>query len=146
MKATVQASRNRFRIKMLATSTIVCLLLVVCWCTMEWTRVHRPSQSRVEPGGPPTVSISGAIHRPTMISWSAGLSVLDAVTLAGDVANDADLRGVRIHRNSDSGGQVLRVDLAAIRETGDARTNFPLLPGDRVVIPSKRAILDFLRN
>ncbi len=67
-------------------------------------------------------------------------TVLDALILAGGPSNYADLKNIHVARPNPGGGcrQVLWVDYKAITECGDTRTNFQLLPGDRVVVPSTK--------
>lgn len=66
-------------------------------------------------------------------------TVLDAIVQAGGLTNFADRRRIYVARPSPGGGcdQILFVDYNSIQK-GDTRTNFQLLPGDRVVVPATK--------
>jgi protein involved in polysaccharide export with SLBB domain len=64
-------------------------------------------------------------------------TVLDAVRRVGGLSSQNDTEAVYIARPRGDGGcpLVIPVDLKAIALDGDVRTNYQLLPGDRLVIP-----------
>jgi polysaccharide export outer membrane protein len=64
-------------------------------------------------------------------------TVLDAIRRIGGLSAQNDTDGVYIARPRGDGGCALTipVDLKAIALRGDTRTNYQLLPGDRLVIP-----------
>ncbi|MGL4460803.1 MAG: polysaccharide biosynthesis/export family protein [Planctomycetia bacterium] len=64
-------------------------------------------------------------------------TVLDAIVLAGGLTNFANMRQIHVARPNPGGGcdQILPVDYLAITSCGDTRTNYQLLPGDRVMVP-----------
>jgi polysaccharide biosynthesis/export protein len=63
-------------------------------------------------------------------------TVLDGITLAGGLTNFADKNRIFLARPNPGGGcdQVFHVDYRAVTECGDTRTNYQLLPGDRVIV------------
>lgn len=67
-------------------------------------------------------------------------TVLDGITLAGGLTNFADKNRIFLARPNPGGGcdQVFHIDYRAVTECGDTRTNYQLLPGDRVIVmPTK---------
>ena len=64
-------------------------------------------------------------------------TVLDAIRRLGGLSAESETEGVYIARPRGDGGcpLIIPVDLKAIALRGDTRTNYQLLPGDRVVIP-----------
>jgi len=67
-------------------------------------------------------------------------TVLDGIVLAGGVTNFADKNRIFLARPNPGGGcdQVFHIDYHAVTECGDTRTNYQLLPGDRIVVmPTK---------
>jgi polysaccharide export outer membrane protein len=67
-------------------------------------------------------------------------TVLDGIVLAGGITNFADKNRIFLARPNPGGGcdQVFHIDYRAITECGDTRTNYQLLPGDRVVVMPTR--------
>lgn len=67
-------------------------------------------------------------------------TVLDAIAAIPGLAAKADQRQIRISRKGGEGEpfQSLAVDWSAIVQRGDTRTNYILLPGDRVYVTSQR--------
>lgn len=82
--------------------------------------------------------VLGQVQQTGRLPVTGKETVLDAVTLAGGVTNYAWLKRMHVARPNPGGGcdQMLAVDWKAITEFGDTRTNYQLLPGDRVVVPS----------
>jgi polysaccharide export outer membrane protein len=64
-------------------------------------------------------------------------TVLDAIRRVGGIGAETDPTAVYIARPRTDGGcpLIIPVDLKAIAILGDARTNYQLLPGDRLVLP-----------
>ena len=62
--------------------------------------------------------------------------MLDGIVLAGGPTNFADLKHVYLARPNPGGGcdQVFRIDYKSITQCGDTRTNYQLLPGDRIYV------------
>jgi polysaccharide export outer membrane protein len=78
--------------------------------------------------------VLGQVQQTGRLPVTGKETVLDALTLAGGLTNYAKLRGVYVVRPSEEGERVLRVDYRAIVDRGDVRTNYQLMPGDRVVV------------
>jgi polysaccharide biosynthesis/export protein len=67
-------------------------------------------------------------------------TVLDGITLAGGLTNFADKNRIFLSRPNPGGGcdQVFHIDYRALTECADTRTNYQLLPGDRVIVMPTR--------
>ena len=64
--------------------------------------------------------------------------MLDAILVAGGIAENASLKNISLVRPCATGpGEILGIDYKAITQLGDASTNYQLRPGDRIYIPSK---------
>lgn len=81
--------------------------------------------------------VLGQVQQTGRLPITGNETVLDAITLAGGLTNFAKVKDIHVARPNPGGGcdQILHVDYRAITESGDTRTNFQLLPGDRVMIP-----------
>ncbi len=62
--------------------------------------------------------------------------VLDAIVQAGGLTNYADVNRIYLARPAPGGGchQIFKIDYQSITSCGDSRTNYQLLPGDRVFV------------
>lgn len=84
--------------------------------------------------------VLGQVQQAGRLPVTGNETVLDALTLAGGPSIYAKMKDIHVARPNPGGGcdQVLWVDYRAIVECGDTRTNYQLLPGDRVVVPGTR--------
>lgn len=82
--------------------------------------------------------VLGQVQQTGRLPVTGKETVLDAITLAGGLTNYAKVRELHVVRPSEEGDRVLRVDYRAIVDRGDARTNYQLMPGDRVVVPGTK--------
>lgn len=84
--------------------------------------------------------VLGQVQQTGRLPITGKETVLDAITLAGGLTNFADISEIHIARPNPGGGcdQILHVDYRALADCGDTRTNYQLLPGDRVVVPGTR--------
>lgn len=82
--------------------------------------------------------VVGQVVQPGRIPWTGNETVLDAIMLAGGVTNFTNKCDMRLVRPTPECGCdiVLPIDYAAIINCGDTTTNYQILPGDRVVVPS----------
>lgn len=82
--------------------------------------------------------VLGQVQQQGRLPVTGRETVLDAVLLAGGLTNYAYIDKMHVARPNPGGGcdQVLWVDWRAIAFCGDTRTNYQLLPGDRVVVPA----------
>ncbi len=90
------------------------------------------------------VLVVGEVRTAQAIPFREGLSTLDAVLGAGGGTETADLQGVRIARRVPGGaGQDITVDLEKVIKKGATNENLPLMPGDIIIVPYRKA--DFNR-
>ena len=82
--------------------------------------------------------VVGQVMQPGRIPFTGNETVLDAIMLSGGLTNYTNKCDIRLVRPTPECGCdiVLPVDYAAIINCGDTTTNYQILPGDRVVVPS----------
>jgi polysaccharide export outer membrane protein len=82
--------------------------------------------------------VVGQVVQPGRVPWTGNETVLDAIMLAGGITNFTNKCDIRLVRPTPECGCdiVLPVDYAAIINCGDTTTNYQILPGDRLVVPS----------
>lgn len=87
--------------------------------------------------------VVGQVQQAGRLPITGNETVLDALALAGGPTNFASLKKLHVARPNPGGGcdQVLWVDYYAIAHAGDTRTNYQLLPGDRVVLPPTKGFV-----
>jgi polysaccharide biosynthesis/export protein len=83
------------------------------------------------------VRVTGAVRTPSSVTYRQGMTVLDLVLQAGGLTEFASASKSRLYRTVDARTKVYAVDLDAILQKGDLRTNFPLYPSDVVTIPER---------
>ena len=83
------------------------------------------------------IAINGEANNPTTISYRPKITVLDAIIMAGGLTEFADgnkavlVRGDRTEKTS------LRLRLNDLVHRGDISEDYPLAPGDQIIIPRK---------
>lgn len=83
------------------------------------------------------VRITGQVASPLSVAYRQGMTVLDLVLEAGGLTDfAADDRAV-LHRNTGEEYRTFPLDLDAILNNGDMRTNYTIQPGDVVSVPRK---------
>jgi polysaccharide biosynthesis/export protein len=91
-----------------------------------------------------SVSVVGAVNRPGLFQSRGVRSLLDVLALAGGLSETAGGKVIVVRAPSapsvagtGSASDVVEVDLQALLESGDARHNVPVYPGDAVkVVPA----------
>jgi len=83
------------------------------------------------------VYVTGEVARPGAYPLRGRVSVLQAIALAGGFSAFANTDGILVIRQGDKGQQipVRYSDLVAADRPDDAQGDFPLQPGDTVVVP-----------
>jgi protein involved in polysaccharide export with SLBB domain len=83
--------------------------------------------------------VLGEVNAPGSFPVNGRETALDAIVTAGGLTRRADVRNIIISRPSPPDGcrTVLPVCYPQIVQLGDTTTNYQLLPGDRVFVPSK---------
>jgi polysaccharide export outer membrane protein len=81
--------------------------------------------------------VLGQVQQQGRLPVTGKETVLDAITLAGGITNFAAIDKMHIARPNPGGGcdQILWVDWKSLAFCGDTRTNYQVLPGDRIVVP-----------
>jgi len=88
------------------------------------------------------VTVVGAVASPAPYTLSDGKRLVDALLAAGGWTDAASLGKVTIIRPLRRGGtQTTRYDVKRFLETGDARHNPLVLPGDTVNVPRRSSIV-----
>lgn len=87
----------------------------------------------------PKISVFGMVARQGSFPANTSLSLVDALITAGGWAETADLRYIRITRQStrNTQGTSFEFDLTSFLETGDMRGMPAVYPGDVVIVPKK---------
>ncbi len=80
-------------------------------------------------GGSRFVNIAGDVRSPQRVAYTPDLTLLKAITAAGDFTEYANQKKVRLLR----GGERLIVDIKKIRD--NPSLDIPLKPGDDVYVP-----------
>lgn len=80
-------------------------------------------------GGGRFVNVSGDVRSPQRVVYTPDLTLLKAITAAGDFTDYANDRKVRLLRS----GEVMVVDVKKIRE--NPSLDIPLKPGDDIYVP-----------
>lgn len=83
------------------------------------------------------VRATGAVRNPISVTYRQGMTVLDLVLQAGGLTEFASPGKARLYRTVEGRTKIYAVDLGAILEGGDLRTNYPLYPSDVVTIPER---------
>ena len=78
------------------------------------------------------VSVLGQVKAPGLQRVSSDIRILEALSRAGGISDDADLRNSLLLR----GQQLVPVDFTRLLKYGDAGQNIPLRSGDVILIPS----------
>ena len=84
---------------------------------------------------PQQVRIVGEATAPKAVPYRANMTVLDLVILAGGLTKFADGNNATLVRIEDGSPKEFRVHLADLLQNGDISANFPLLPGDILIVP-----------
>ncbi len=87
-----------------------------------------------------TVAIYGEVVRPGTVEYQRGLRLSDYVALAGGPNDRANLKKVKVVRNTAEGVKVYTVNLGAILNKGIEKDNFELKAGDWIYISRKFTI------
>jgi polysaccharide export outer membrane protein len=84
---------------------------------------------------PQQVRIVGEATAPKAVPYRANMTVLDLVIMAGGLTKFADGNNATLVRVQDGAPKEFRVHLADLLQDGDISANFPLLPGDILIVP-----------
>lgn len=82
-----------------------------------------------------TVSIIGQVKNPGRYDLKDGMTVIDAIAVAGGLTDIAAGDGTKVIRTEKGTKQILRVPVTMIIKSGDESQDVPLKPDDTVVVP-----------
>ena len=83
------------------------------------------------------LAIMGEVTRPGVYAYSPGMTVLEALALAGGSTSHADLSKVRLYRaNSPADAVLLEIADERLAFEGDVKANPTLMAGDILVVPT----------
>jgi len=84
------------------------------------------------------IYVLGVVNSPGSFLFKGNETVLDAIIEAGGMGNKANRHNIIVSRPSSCGDcrTVMKVCYDQIVQLGDASTNYQLMPGDRVFVPS----------
>jgi polysaccharide export outer membrane protein len=80
------------------------------------------------------VRVTGAVERQLSTQHTPGMTVLDLVLEAGGVTEFASLNRAVLYRKT---GERITLNLHAILNRGELKTNYTLAPGDIISVPEK---------
>ncbi len=87
-----------------------------------------------------TVAVYGEVVRPGTVEYQRGLRLSDYVALAGGPNDRANLKKVKVVRNTAEGVKVYTVNLGAILNEGTEKDNYELKAGDWIYVSRKFTI------
>jgi len=90
------------------------------------------------------IYVLGDVNSPGSFQYIGNETVLDAIIEGGGLGNKANRHNIIVSRPSTCGGcrTVMKVCYDQIVQLGDTSTNYQLLPGDRVFVPSMTFVDD----
>jgi polysaccharide export outer membrane protein len=80
------------------------------------------------------VRVTGAVAKPTSMSYRNGMTVLDVVLDSGGVTEFANPGGTILYRAS---GERLKIRLDRLLDGADMSTNYAVKPGDVITVPER---------
>ncbi|MDE1892789.1 MAG: polysaccharide biosynthesis/export family protein [Pseudomonadota bacterium] len=83
------------------------------------------------------VRVTGAVRTPVSIPYRQGMTVLDAVLAAGGTTEFAAPDGTELYRKVAGQSSAYAVQLGKILQDGKLSTNYPLQPGDVIIVPQR---------
>ena len=83
------------------------------------------------------ITIVGEVLNPRTISFKKGITVLDAVIMAGGATEDAKLNATKIIRKSGDQEKTIQVKLKDIMKKGKIKSNFILKEKDVIIVPAR---------
>jgi len=80
-------------------------------------------------------SIMGQVSRPGVYPLRRGMTVIEAISVAGGFTPTAAQSGTRLIRMEDGQKKVYKIPVPQIMREGDSSKDMQLLPGDTIVVP-----------
>ena len=83
------------------------------------------------------VRVTGAVGQPASQPYRQGMTVMDVILGAGGPTEFANLDSATLYRQLEDEMVAIPVDLDAILNSGDIKTNYRLVPGDIITVPER---------
>jgi polysaccharide export outer membrane protein len=83
------------------------------------------------------VRVTGAVQNQISIPYRQGITVLDAILVAGGINEFASGNRTKIYRRASAETKVYNVYLDDILNDGKLKTNYILIPGDIITVPER---------
>lgn len=83
------------------------------------------------------VRVTGAVRTPVSIPYRQGMTVLDAVLAAGGTTEFAATGNTELYRKSSGQASSYAIHLDKILKDGNLSTNYPVQPGDVIIVPQR---------
>ncbi len=80
------------------------------------------------------IYVDGAVNRPATLPYRAGITLLEAVHLAGGFSKFADRNDTTVVRNAATGKETINVKAGDLIDDGDISQNIALQPGDIILV------------
>jgi polysaccharide export outer membrane protein len=82
------------------------------------------------------IQVIGAVNNPMTLNFKKGLTLLDAVLLAGGLTEFANSKNVAVIRKGDEAGSTseITVRFRDVISKGDVKENIELMPGDMIIV------------
>ena len=81
------------------------------------------------------VNVSGNVNAPGVYNIGREISLVEAISLAGGLAEFADPEKIKIIRKENGVDKIYEVNYSAVLNGEDLKQNITLVPGDSVVVP-----------
>lgn len=91
----------------------------------------------IEDYHPQQVSVIGEVHNPGKYDMpkEKGITLLEAIAMAGGFTKDADVNSTRIMRVKDGAGETIKVKVKDITEKGEKDKDITIEPDDVIFVP-----------
>ncbi len=83
------------------------------------------------------VRVTGAVRTPVSIPYRQGMTVLDAILAAGGTTEFAASGNTELYRKINGEASAYSVHLDQILKDGNLSTNYPVQPGDVIIVPQR---------
>ena len=81
--------------------------------------------------------VTGAVIKPSSLTFRPGMTVLDAILDAGGVNDFASPNSTKLYRKINGKTHVIDIKLDDILNDGELKTNLELRPGDIITVPER---------
>ncbi len=101
-----------------------------------WLRDPQVSVSLLERQNPEQITVLGEVKEAGSYPHDGKLTLMQAISLAGGLTPEAQVRKVKLIRDTAQGRKTIEVDVQAILES--RALDLPIEPGDIIMVPESR--------